>query len=127
MTTNIGHPVVFLIFGNTITAAPCPVDESRETAPLVHVPAVVLIGEDAPQGVPVQQVVTFGKPCLITSSVQTVFAVIDHIGHQPLVALTEHRGAVYLMVVVGGGYHHTVFIGSAYLVVDALHHLLFNA
>ena len=126
MSTDIGHPIVLLVFGNTIASTPCPVNQSRKTASLVHVPSVVLVGEDAPFGIPMQQVVRRCQPCLIASSVQSVFSIVDHIGNQPFFANTEDRWAVYLMVVVSGGYHHTIFIRSAHLIVDALHVRLWN-
>ena len=52
MSTDVGQPIVLLEFGNTIAPSPCPVNQSRKTASLVHVPSFVLIGEDAPLGIP---------------------------------------------------------------------------
>ena len=124
VAADIGHPVVLLVFCDGIAAAPRPVDECRETAALVHVPPVGLVGEQAPLGLPVQQVVAAGEPRLVAAPVVSILAVVDDVGHHPLAVRAEHRGAVYLVVVVRRGHHHAVFIGCAYLVVDALHLLL---
>ena len=123
VSADVGHPMLAFIFAQFVTAAPCPVDEGRETTTLVGIPACCVgrITEQAPLCLPVQQVVRRCQPRLIAAPVQSVLAVIDNIGHQPLVAHTEHCWTVYLVVVVRGGYHHTIFIGRAHLVIDALH------
>ena len=45
MSTDIGHPMAVFIRADVIVAIPRPVDEGRESAPLVHIPAVVLVAE----------------------------------------------------------------------------------
>ena len=126
-SANIGHVVATFIGSDVITAAPFVVDECWETAPLVLVPEVGTvggIGQQAPLGLPVQQVVARRQPCLVAAPVGAVLAVIYHVGHQPPSVFAEHGGTVYLMVVVCWSHHHSVFIGCAHLLVDAPH-LLF--
>ena len=41
--SDVGHPVLALIATQLVAPVPCPVDKGRESAPLVHVPAAVLI------------------------------------------------------------------------------------
>ena len=123
VSTDVGHPIVAFVFGDAIAAAPCPVDESRKTTALVCIPACGIgrIAEQAPLRLPMQQVVRRGEPCLVAATVQSVLAVIDDVSHQPLLAYAEHRRAVNFVVVVRRGYHHAIFIRSAYLLVDAVH------
>ena len=126
VAADVGHPVPALILAQLIAAVPCPVDERRESAPLVHVPAAVLVREDAPPGLPVQQVVARRQPRLVAATVEPLLAVVDHIGHQPLLACAEYRRTVYLVVVVRGCHYHAILIRRAHLVIDALHDVVGN-
>ena len=47
MSTDIGHPVLGFISTHVVIAIPGPVDESRESPALVHVPAFVLITQQS--------------------------------------------------------------------------------
>ena len=73
-----------------------------------------------------QQIVTFCYPRFVASSVSTILAVIDDVGHIPFAILLENGGTVYLVVVVRRRNHQTIFIGRTHLLVDALHHVLAN-
>ena len=126
VTTDVGHPVVLLIFRNAVAAIPCPVNQGRKTTALVHVPAFVFIGKNASFCRPMQQIDALSEPRLVASSVSTLLAVIDDVSHIPLAVLLEHRRTVYLVVVVRRSHHQTIFIRRAHLLVDALHVLLRN-
>ena len=126
VAADVGHPVLAFILAQTVAAVPRPVDECREAASLVGIPAGAVggIAQQASLCLPVQQVVGRCQPRLVAAPVEAFLAVVDDVGHQPLAAHAEDGGAVYLVVVVLGGYHHAVLIGSAHLLIDALHLLL---
>ena len=43
MSTDVGHPVLILIFRNAVVPVPCPVNAGRKATQLVHIPTVVFI------------------------------------------------------------------------------------
>ena len=124
VAADVCHPVVFLVFRNAIAAAPRPVDERRETAALVHVPATVLKTKVASDCRPVQQVITLSEPCLVAAAVGAILAVVAYVGHQPFVTFAENGGTVELMEIVCWRHYEAVFIRCTYFVVDGLHHRL---
>ena len=123
LTSDIGHPMASLEGFHLIGTTPGPVNQCWETATLVHIPATVLERQQTTCGFPCEQVVTFGKPCLIAAAVGAVFAIIYNVCHIPLAVFTEDSGAVNLVIVVGRSNHHAVFIWGAYLFIYALHHI----
>ena len=126
-SADISHVMAPFIWKHLIGAIPFIIDESRKAASLVLVPQVGSVGregKDAPDGLPMQQVLTLCEPGLVATPVKAFLTVIAYVGHIPCVAFPEHRGAVYLVIVVSRGDDHAVFIWCAYLLVYALHLLL---
>ena len=124
LASQVSHPVLALVGLQLISASPFHIGKGRESATLVAVPIAVTIRQYTPQGVPLQQIVALGYPRFIAAPVTSVLTVIHHVGHVPLVALTENGGTVYLVVIVLGSHHHAVFIGGLDFLVYLLHTLL---
>ena len=119
-TAKVGHPMTSIVFLKAICTCPVPIEQRRETASLIGIPTQTVdiwigidIGgfvievfanetEHTAQGLPMQQVGTFGQPCLIATSILASLSVIDNIGHIPLVTLTIDGWAINLVLVVGG-------------------------
>ncbi len=119
-TAKIGHPMTSIVFLKAIRACPVPIEQRWEAASLIGIPAQTIdiwigidIGgfvievlaneaEHAAQGLPMQQVGTFGQPRLVATSILSALSIIYDIGHIPLVALTIDSGAIDLVLVVGG-------------------------
>ena len=115
-----------IVFLKAIRTSPIPIEQRRETSSLIGIPTqTVDIGiridisgfvievlaneaKHAAQGLPMQQVGTFGQPRLITTSILASLSVIYNIGHIPLVALTIDGRAIDLVLIVGGRNDQTI-------------------
>ena len=124
LAADVCHPVAALILLHPVASAPVPVYQRWKSSALVHVPAAVLIRQQPAESFPLQQVVAFGEPCLVTASVESRLAVVHHVGHIPLVSLAIHRGAVNLVIVILRCHHHAVLVWRFHLLVDFRHLLL---
>ena len=122
LAADVGHPIAVLVFLYLIGASPRVIDESRESAALVSVPFLArAVFEHSAQSLPVEQVVALGEPRLVAPAVSAVLAVVAYVGHHPFAVLTEHRGTVYLVVVVRRCHHHTIFIWCLDGIINLLH------
>ena len=68
-----------------------------------------------------QQIITGSYPRFIATAVGALLSIVTDIGHIPPAVVTEHRGTVVFMIVIGGSNHQTIFIRRLYDLVDALH------
>ena len=73
-----------------------------------------------------QQIITGSYPRFIATAVGALLSIVTDIGHIPPAVVTEHRGTVVFMIVIGGSNHQPVFIRRLYGLVDLLHLFLCN-
>ena len=124
--TDVSHPMTPLIGLKLIASSPLHIRQGGESTSLIAIPFTIPVRENPPQCVPLKQIITFCQPGFITTAVCPSFAVVNNIGHQPFVSLTEDRRAIYFMVVVLRGNHQSVFIGCFCFFENLLHPLLRN-
>ena len=124
--TQISHPMLAFIRLQGIASSPLHIRQCRETTTLVAIPESVTIRQDTSQCTPFQQIITFGYPCLVSTSVQSALTIINHVGHIPLIPFAEHGRAVYFMLVVGRSYSQPIFIRSLGFLINLLHARLRN-
>ena len=124
--TDVGHPATVLELLQLIRPAPLHIDQSGESATLIHIPPLFGPLQDLSQGFPLQEVLALGQVGFVATAILCPLTVVEDIGHVPFVAFAEEGRAVDLGVVRLGGNHQAIFIGGSRLLIDLGHALLRN-
>ena len=125
-STDVSHPMTVLISLKFIASSPLHIRQGRKSTSLIAIPFTIPVRENPPQCAPLKQIITFRQPGFITTAVCPSLTVINNIGHQPFVSLTEDRRAIYFMVIVLRGNHQSIFIGCFCFFENLFHPLLRN-
>ena len=121
---DIRHPIPAFPGLQRIAAPPLHIRKRRKSAALAGIPRPVTESQQTSLNRPFQQVITLGKPGLVSAAVLTGTAVVDQKGHVPLTLMAEHRRTVYLVIVGLRSQHQTILVRRPDLPVYPGHALL---